>query len=209
MKARKTIEGTYFIKKGMTSIMGEDGSPVAVTVLQRMKNKILGEKNGKSLCVFSGYYGRFNNPEIGTMQKFSEDIPKKGFLKEISISGQEDEISLDFFQIGNWIDVSGITKGHGFQGVIKRHGFKCGRASHGNSLAHRTPGSTGCRHLPSKTIKGRRMAGHMGVKLRTQQNLKIVRLVPEHDAILVGGSVPGARNTLVFVKKAVKKCNVK
>jgi len=209
MNIKKAKNGCYFIKKGMTNIIGERGIPLPVTVLERVKNSILGEKNGRSLCVFSGYYGRFNQPEIGTLKKFTENYPKKGFIKEISLENPETEINLDLFQEGSFVDVSAITKGHGFQGGVKRYGFKGGRASHGCSLAHRSIGSTGCRHLPSKTIKGRRMPGHMGSVLRTQQNLKVLRLQHNYDALLVMGSVPGPKNSLVFVKKAVKKCNVK
>ncbi|MFN9111169.1 MAG: 50S ribosomal protein L3 [Bacteroidota bacterium] len=209
MKIKKAENGCYFIKKGMTSVIGDKGVLLPVTVLERMKNAILGQKNDRSLCVFSGYYGRFNKPEIGTLSKYTEDFPKKGFLKEIKLSDPKSEIALDLFTEGAFVDVSAITKGHGFQGGVKRYGFKGGRASHGCSLAHRTIGSTGCRHLPSKTIKGRRMPGHMGCVLRTQQNLKVFRLENNYDALLVVGSVPGPKHGLVFVKKAVKKCDVK
>lgn len=213
MYVKKSKNGTYFIKKGMTSVFDTNGIPVPVTVLERVKNNVLGEKNQKTLCAFHGYFGRFKKPEIGVMKKFienEENLPKKGFLKEIKFANQVEssEIMLDFFQEGNFVDVSANTKGKGFQGVVKRYGFKGGRASHGCSLAHRSAGSTGQRHLPSKTLKGLRMAGHMGNKLRTQQNLLVVRVASEHDALFVRGSVPGPRNTLVFVKKAVKKCNM-
>ena len=215
MKVKKSKNGTYFLKKGMTRIFKENGAPIPVTVLERVKNTILGEKSERSLCVFNGVRGRFNKPQVGLLKKSLENAPNKGFLKEIVFEDSieqtlmNNEISLDFFQEGNFIDVSAATKGHGFQGPVKRYGFKGGRASHGCSLAHRSGGSTGMRHLPSKTIKGRRMAGHMGNKMRTQQNLLIVRLDHEFDALLVHGSVPGPKNALVFVKKAVKKCNMK
>ena len=207
LKIRKAKDGCYFTKEGMTSIIKEDGSIIPVTVLKKINNTILGKKeNNNTLCVFDGYYGRFNKPEIGTLKKYTEDPYKKGFIKEISFTDDLSEsVSLEFFEKMDFVDVSAKTKGHGFQGAMKRHGFKGGRASHGNSLAHRSLGSTGCRHLPARTIKGRKMAGHMGNQLRTQQNLKVVRIDLEENALFVLGSVPGPRRTIVFVQQAIKK----
>lgn len=204
MKVRNCKNGTYFTKQGMSSIIEENGVIIPVTVLKRLENVILGEKNSKKLCVFSGYYGRFNQPEKKSMEKYNKEIPNKGFIKEVDITTDASSLDINIFKAGDYVDVSAMSKGHGFQGGMKRYGFKGGRASHGNSLAHRSIGSTGCRHLPSKTIKGRKMAGHMGHDLRTQQNLLVKRLELTHDCLLVKGSVPGPKHGLVFVRKAVR-----
>lgn len=214
MKVRQAVNGTYFTKEGMTSVISESGVVIPVTVLKRIQNDVISvstEEEGKSLLVFKGYYGRFNKPQAEMLKQLKEkntensfEIPNKGFIKEIKLDKSLTEVSIDFFIENSFIDVSAYSKGKGFQGGMKRHGFKGGRASHGCSLAHRTLGSTGNRHLPSKTIKGRKMAGHMGNKLRTQQNLQIVRILKNDDVLLVRGSVPGPRRTIVFARKAVK-----
>lgn len=233
MKIRQAKNGSFFIKKGMTSVMLDNGNIVPVTVLEQIKNNILGKKDNKSLCIFHGYHGRFNKPQMEMFSKnysfgksFSENSdsgdgnnennPKKGFIREIEFSGKFlekikenpenkfPEITLDFFEENTFVDVSAFSKGKGFQGGMKRHGFSGQPASHGCSVSHRALGSTGNRHLPAKTIKGRKMPGHMGHELTTQQNLKIMKVIKEYNVILVKGSIPGPKKTLVFARMAVK-----
>ena len=114
------------------------------------------------------------------------------------------EIKVDIFEAGQKIDVSGLTKGKGFAGVVKRYGFRGGDATHGNSLSHRAPGSIGQCQTPGRVFKGKKMAGHMGDKKRTLQNLSVVRVDAERNLILVKGSVPGATGSNVVVSPAVK-----
>jgi large subunit ribosomal protein L3 len=102
------------------------------------------------------------------------------------------------------IDISGITKGKGFAGVVKRYGFGGGDATHGNSLSHRAPGSIGQCQTPGRVFKGKKMAGHMGDKKRTLQNLSVVRVDAERNLLLVKGSVPGATGSDVIIRPAVK-----
>ena len=111
---------------------------------------------------------------------------------------------VDIFEAGQKIDVSGLTKGKGFAGVVKRYGFRGGDATHGNSLSHRAPGSIGQCQTPGRVFKGKKMAGHMGDKKRTLQNLSVVRVDAERNLILVKGSVPGATGSNVVVCPAVK-----
>jgi large subunit ribosomal protein L3 len=114
------------------------------------------------------------------------------------------EIKVDIFEAGQKIDISGITKGKGFAGVVKRYGFGGGDATHGNSLAHRAPGSIGQCQTPGRVFKGKRMAGHMGDKKRTLQNLSVVKVDAERNLLLVKGSVPGATGSDVIIRPAVK-----
>ena len=115
------------------------------------------------------------------------------------------EISVELFAEGQIVDVAGITKGKGFAGGVKRHNFKMQDATHGNSVSHRAPGSIGQNQTPGRVFKGKKMAGHMGDKRRTVQNLKVVKVDAERDLILIRGGVPGSIGGTVFVNSAVKK----
>ena len=114
------------------------------------------------------------------------------------------EIKVDIFEAGKKIDVSGITKGKGFAGAVKRYGFRGGDATHGNSLSHRSAGSIGQCQTPGRVFKGKKMAGHMGDKKRTLQNLSVVRVDRERNLLLVKGSIPGAKGSDVVIRPAVK-----
>ena len=111
---------------------------------------------------------------------------------------------MDIFQVGQMVDVSGTSIGKGFAGAIKRHHFSSNRASHGNSASHNTPGSTGQNQSPGRVFPGKRMAGHLGSKQRTVQNLKIVRIDAERQLVLVLGAVPGHEGGHIVVKPASK-----
>jgi large subunit ribosomal protein L3 len=115
------------------------------------------------------------------------------------------EITADHFVVGQFVDVTGTSKGKGFQGVMKRWNFSGGRATHGNSVSHRVAGSTGQRQDPGKVFKGKKMAGHMGDERVTTQNLKIVRTDADRGLIMVEGAVPGAKGGWIFIKDAVKR----
>jgi large subunit ribosomal protein L3 len=115
------------------------------------------------------------------------------------------EIKVDIFNDGQFVDVTGTSKGKGFAGAIKRHNFSMQDATHGNSLAHRSAGSIGKNQTPGRVFKGKKMAGHMGNVRRTIQNLEVVRVDTEKNLILIKGAVPGAPGEDVIVRPAVKK----
>jgi large subunit ribosomal protein L3 len=119
------------------------------------------------------------------------------------------ELSVEHFIVGQFVDVTGTTIGKGFAGVMKRHNFRGLEASHGVSVSHRSHGSTGQRQDPGKVFKGKKMAGHMGDRQRTQQNLQIVRTDADRGLIMVKGSIPGSEGQYVVVRDAVKKPRAK
>jgi len=116
-------------------------------------------------------------------------------------------VRADLFKAGDYVDITGTSKGKGFAGGVKRHGFGGGRATHG-SMFHRAPGSIGASAEPSRVFKGKRLPGHMGCARNTVQNIKVLLVRPEDNAILVKGSIPGARQGIVLVSQAIKKATV-
>ena len=114
------------------------------------------------------------------------------------------ELKVDLFEVGQMVDVAGVTKGKGFQGTIKRWGFTMGDATHGNSLSHRSPGSIGQRQTPGRVFKGKKMSGHMGNVRQSMQNLEVVKVDAERGLIAVKGSIPGAPGGDVIVRPAAK-----
>jgi len=139
--------------------------------------------------------------------------PKK-YLKEYRVENisnfkEGNEIGLEIFKDVKFVDVTSKSIGKGFAGVMKRHNFSGLRASHGVSVSHRSGGSTGQRQDPGKVFKGKKMAGHMGDKIRTMLNLEIIKSDLNNDLIYLKGSIPGSKNTLVFLKNSVKKINKK
>ncbi|HZJ88398.1 MAG TPA: 50S ribosomal protein L3, partial [Sphaerochaeta sp.] len=140
--------------------------------------------------------------------QFTDVCEPKQYLAEIRDFSHDakvgDVLGVDIFKDINFVDVTGTSKGKGFQGVVKRYGFGGGRASHGSKF-HRGIGGTGQSATPGKTFKGRRMAGHMGNERTTVQNLKVVRVDEELQVLMVKGAVPGPKQSVVIVKKAIKK----
>jgi len=194
-------------KLGMTRVYDENGNATGVTVIKTGPCVILQKKttstdgyNAIQVGFDSKKEQRLNNPEKGHTAKAG----KGGFyfVKEFRIAdpdayevGQELTVS-DFFKAGDLIDISGKTKGRGFQGVIKRHGFHGGRKTHG-SMFHRAPGSIGCSAWPSRVIKGKKLPGHMGTNTITKKNVIIVDVRTEDNVLVVKGGVPGAKDGLV------------
>jgi large subunit ribosomal protein L3 len=134
----------------------------------------------------------------------------KGFFRNLrefraATDGYElgQELKVDIFKVGDYIDVVGTSKGKGFAGVIKRHGFSGGRATHG-SMFHRAPGSIGASAEPSRVLKGKKLPGQMGDVRKTIQNLLVIGIRPERNLILVKGSIPGCRNSVVIIKQSIK-----
>lgn len=201
-------------KRGMTRIFSEDGVSTPVTVIEVEPNRISQLKsvdtdgyNAIQVTVGVRKASRVTRPEAGHFAKAQAAAGRKmcefrvGSHEELSVGA---ELKVDIFEAGQKIDVSGLTKGKGFAGVVKRYGFRGGDATHGNSLSHRAPGSIGQCQTPGRVFKGKKMAGHMGDKKRTLQNLSVVRVDAERNLILVKGSVPGATGSNVVVCPAVK-----
>jgi large subunit ribosomal protein L3 len=199
-------------KIGMTQVFAENGDLIPVTVIEATPNVVL-QKKSKETDGYSAIQLGFedkreklsNKPEKGHVAK-ANTAPKR-FVKELreaSLDAYEvgQEVKVDIFAEGDVIDVTGISKGKGFQGAIKRHGQSRGPMSHG-SRYHRRPGSMGP-VAPNRVFKGKLLPGRMGGERITVQNLSIVKVDAERNLLLVKGNVPGARKSLVTVKSAVK-----
>lgn len=201
-------------KRGMTRIFSEDGVSTPVTVIEVEPNRISQLKsidtdgyNAIQVTVGERKASRVTKPEAGHFAKAQAPAGRKVCEFRVDEHGELTvgaELKVDIFEAGQKIDVSGLTKGKGFAGVVKRYGFRGGDATHGNSLSHRAPGSIGQCQTPGRVFKGKKMAGHMGDKKRTLQNLSVVRVDAERNLILVKGSVPGANGSNVVVSPAVK-----
>lgn len=201
-------------KIGMTRVFTPDGTSIPVTVVEVETNRVLQlktkEKDGyTAVQLTSGTCksSRITKPLAGHFAKAHIEAGKycvEFRLKEGENFNQQ-EIGVEIFKEGQKVDVQGYTKGRGFSGVIRRHHFRSQRQTHGNSLSHRAAGSIGQNQSPGRVIKGKRMAGHLGNAVRTQQNLKVVRVDTEKQILLIKGSVPGATNGSVLVTPGMKQ----
>ena len=201
-------------KLGMTRFFREDGSNVPVTLIGVEKNyvtrvKEISPKNLKQIQIASGNIKvkKITKPIRNYFSKLKIE-PKKKIL-EFKVTNDQninlgDTLDVSFFKVGQYIDVIGKSNGKGFAGSMKRHNFKGLRATHGVSVSHRSHGSTGQCQDPGRTFKGKKMAGHMGDKLRTMQNLEIVKSDLENNLIYLKGSVPGSKKTTIYINKSVK-----
>lgn len=199
-------------KIGMTQIFAENGDLIPVTVIEATPNIVLQKKtvdtdgyNSVQLGFDDKREKLANNPEKGHAAK-AETAPKR-FIREfrgLDVNAHEvgQEVKVDTFAEGDVIDVTGVSKGKGFQGVIKRHGYKIGFMSHGSRF-HRSPGSIGSVDA-QRVFKGKALPGRMGNQTVTIQNLEVVKVDAERNLLLVKGNVPGARKSLVTVKSAIK-----
>lgn len=203
-------------KIGMTRIFTDDGTSLPVTVLDVSNNRVTQIKaaptDGYSAVqvaygtrrasrVTKAAAGHFAKAgvEAGSVLKEFTATPEQ--LASLTLGGK---MGVDLFQVGQKVDVTGVTIGKGYAGTIKRHHFKSGRASHGNSKSHNVPGSIGMAQDPGRVFPGKRMTGHLGDVQRTVQNLQIVRIDAERQLLLVRGAVPGAPGGDVIVRPAVK-----
>lgn len=201
-------------KRGMTRIFSEDGVSTPVTVIEVEPNHISQLKsvdtdgyNAIQVSVGDRKASRVTKPEAGHFAKAQAPAGRKVCefrVEDVASFELGSELKVDIFEAGQAVDVSGITKGKGFAGVVKRYGFGGGDATHGNSLSHRAPGSIGQCQTPGRVFKNKKMAGHMGDKKRTLQNLSVVKVDAERNLLLVKGSVPGATGSNVVVRPAVK-----
>ena len=209
-------------KIGMSREFYKTGQSIPVTVLKLEKARVIHvieqEKRGyKAVQVGFGSIktSKISKPLKGYFTKKNTEPKKK--LKEFRVADTEkykegNEFGLEIFKDIKFVDVRSKTIGKGFAGVMKRHNFSGLRATHGVSVSHRSHGSTGQRQDPGKVFKGKKMAGHMGDKLRTIQNLEIIKSDLENNLLYLKGSIPGSKNSEVIVKKAaknIKKLSIK
>ena len=201
-------------KIGMTREFYKTGQSVPVTVLKMEKARVIdvidSEKRGYKAVQLG--YGKIKNSKLtkamkGFFAKKNTEAKKK--LKEFRVSNTEDykegnEFGLEIFKDIKFVDTRSKTIGKGFAGAMKRHNFGGLRATHGVSVSHRSHGSTGQRQDPGKVFKGKKMAGHMGNKIRTMQNIEIIKTDLENELLYLKGSIPGSKNSEVIVKSSVK-----
>ena len=193
------------------------GQSVPVTVLKmetgRVINVINKENRGYSAVQIG--FGKIKNSKLTKAMKgyfAKKNTEPKKTLKEFRLESTENfkegnEIGLEIFENVKFVDVKSKTIGKGFAGAMKRHNFGGLRATHGVSISHRSHGSTGQRQDPGKVFKGKKMAGHMGDKIRTIQNIEVIKADKENNLLYLKGSIPGSKNTEVLIKKSVKNIN--
>jgi large subunit ribosomal protein L3 len=199
-------------KVGMTQVFQDDGTMVAVSVLAIEPNTVTRlrttERDGYTAVQLGTEPGKkINKPQAGQLKDLPKAARDLGTLREFRVEnvdsyevGQTLSVA-DLFDAGDHVDVSGVSKGKGFAGHIKRHNFRRGPKTHGSDH-HREPGSIGPGTTPGRVYKGVRMAGHMGDELITVKKVRVVRTDPDRNLLLVKGSLPGARGSLILVKKA-------
>lgn len=206
------VTGLIGRKLGMTQIFTQEGRWIPVTVVACGPCRIVQirtrERDGYEAVQLGFQEAKekhLNRPLLGHFRKAG--VPGYRHLHEFRgpVEGLEvgQEITVSIFEKGDRVDVTGITKGKGFQGVIRRHGFQGGPASHG-SMFHRAPGSIGSSSFPSRVFKNKRLPGHMGHVRRTVQNLEVVEVRREEHLLLVRGAVPGPRGAILWIRKSVK-----
>ena len=206
------MKGLIAKKVGMTQVFDENGNLTPVTVIRVEPNTVVAtkteEKCGYNAIVLGLEDLKANKASKPYAKQFPEDITPKRHLKEFrDFEGEVkvgDQIGVELFEKVRFIDVTATSKGKGFQGVMKRWGFHGGRATHGSKF-HREAGGTGCCTTPGHCLKNVKMPGRMGFDRVTVQNLKVVKVDPELNVLMVRGAVPGVRNCTLIVKAAVKK----
>ena len=207
------VTGLIGRKVGMTQIFGEDGSASPATVLKAGPCVVVQQKSAArdgyeavQLGLVEDRPARVTKPVAGHYAK--ANVPPTRVRREMPLDGdgeapkEGEQLLVSLFEKGDQVDVTGISRGRGFQGVIKRHGFGGGRATHG-SMFHRAPGSIGQSSYPSRVIKGMRGPGRMGGDRVTTRNLRVLQVDAENHRIVVGGAVPGAPGGYVVIRKAI------
>ncbi len=204
-------------KIGMTREFYKTGQSVPVTVLKMEKARVIqvidSEKRGYKAVQLG--YGKIKNSKLSKAMKgyfAKKNTEAKKRLKEFRVENVENfkegnEFGLEIFKDIKFVDTKSKTIGKGFAGAMKRHNFGGLRATHGVSISHRSHGSTGQRQDPGKVFKGKKMAGHMGDKLRTMQNIEIIKTDLENELLYLKGSIPGSKNAEIIVKGSVKNIN--
>jgi len=205
------MSGLIGKKIGMTSLYDEKGNNLACTIIEagpcvvtQIKNEEKDGYNSVQLGFLDKKERNINKAEAGHF-KNAKTAPKsnlfefKNFENELSVG---DVLNVDHFSVGEFVDISGTSKGKGFQGVVKRHGFAgVGQSTHGQHNRLRAPGSIGAASYPARVFKGMKMAGQMGNEKVTVQNLKVIKVVPEKNLLVIKGCVPGHKNSIVTIRK--------
>mgnify|MGYP001823921399 CR=1 FL=1 len=206
-------------KAGMTRIFTEDGASVPVTVIEVEPNRVTQVRSADSdgysaiqVTVGSKKASRLSKPMAGHYAKAGVEAGRGLWEFRLDDHGGDvpevgAEIDAAVFEVGQKVDVRGVSKGKGFQGGVKRHNFRTQDATHGNSLSHRAAGSIGQCQTPGRVFKGKKMAGHMGSGRVSTQNIEVVRVDTDRNLLLVRGAVPGARGGDVIVTPAIKLKN--
>ena len=201
-------------KIGMTREFYKSGQSVPVTVIKFDKGRVIHllskEKNGYNAVQIG--FGKIKNSKLSKQMKgyfAKKNTEPKKVLKEFRVKNLENfkegnEVGIEIFKDTKFVDIKSKTIGKGFAGAMKRHNFAGLRASHGVSISHRAHGSTGQNQDPGKVFKNKKMAGHMGDKIRTMQNIEIIKSDPENNLLYLKGSIPGSKNTQVVVRESVK-----
>ena len=203
-------------KIGMTRVFAEDGTSIPVTVVDVSNNRVTQIKTPETdgytavqVAFGTRRKSRVTQPLAGHYAKAGVEAGR--VLNEFAIGGDDlarvalgGTISVDLFQVGQMVDVTGTTQGKGFTGAIKRHHFSSNRATHGNSRSHNSAGSIGQNQDPGRVFPGKKMAGHYGAVKRTTQNLEIVRIDAERQLLLIKGAVPGSKGGDLIVRPSVK-----
>jgi large subunit ribosomal protein L3 len=215
------MKAMYGKKLGMTRLFTENGESVPVTVLELSPNVVYQVKTQETdgyaavqIGIGSQKPQRVNRAQTSHFAKAKKGMPQHVSEIRLDRQGREsdeqfqigDEITMENrFEVGNKVDITGTSVGKGFAGVIKRHGMKGAQTmSHGTHESFRHAGSIGCRKFPGRVFKNKRMAGHMGAEQVTQPGLEVVDIRPDHNLLLVKGSVPGPKRGIVFVQSSVK-----
>ena len=222
------MKGILGEKVGMTQVFGPDGNRIAVTVVKVGGNVVVQKKSAHGKDGYSAVkvgFGdvkklekegkepkwRISKPRSGVFLKAGIEQPKR-HVREFRVTESEldkfevgQELGADFFNVGAWVDVTGTSKGRGFTGVMKRHNFAGAKASHGVHEFFRHGGSIGMSATPSRVFRGKKMAGQHGNARVTVQNLQVAGVLPEDQAILIRGSIPGPNGGVVMLREATKK----
>ena len=202
------LQGIIGKKLGMTQVFGGDGKAEVITAIEAgpctvTQVKTVAEEGYNAAQLGFGQAKRLSSPQKGHLKELGQFRHLREFrvdnAKAIKVG---DKIDVSLFQVGDLIDVTGVSKGKGFAGVVKRHHFAGGPKTHGQSDRHRAPGSIGATTSPGRVLKGTRMAGHMGNSRVTVRHLEIFETEPARNLLLVKGAVPGARNGLLLIRKS-------
>ena len=202
-------------KVGMTRVFSDDGVSIPVTVIEVEPNRVSQIKTVETdgytaiqVVIGSRRANRVTKPMAGHYKKAGVEAGRGSWefrvdsVEEVELGS---EFKVDVFEQGQIVDVSGVSKGKGFQGGVKRHNFRMQDASHGNSLSHRSNGSIGQNQTPGRVFKGKKMSGHMGAANTTTQNLEVIRVDVERNLLLIKGAVPGAKTGDVVIRPAAKQ----
>ena len=200
-------------KSGMSRVFQEDGDSIPVSIVSVFGNYVAGiktkESDGYDAVLVSKTENKKNRSK-SQKEFFAKVNVTPGTLNEFKLSENSDRnigdhLTADLFEVGQYVDVTGTSKGKGYAGVIKRHNFKMQDATHGNSLSHRAHGSIGQCQTPGRVWKGKKMSGHMGNERKTVQNLEIINVDVENNLLFIKGAIPGFNGSKVTIKPSIKK----